>query len=397
MKCRKRKETITQIIIALLITLNQYNKAMDSSFAFFLILGIAAALFLVLFNYLFRKSFFRYIMTSLIVLVILGVVLGYLGALRGNMFFLLGVIVVATPSSLMMIAMQRAIQRPLKEIADKMNAVSEGDLSARLTYKLRRSNNEISQIASAFEKMVAEMRSSVETTQKNSNEVVGASEQFKSQATSISQGASTQAASTEQISASMEEMVANISQNMDNAQQGASMSSTVNAQIGEVSNEFQRTATAMKEIDSKISVVTDIAQKTNILAINAAIEAARAGEHGRGFAVVASEVRRLADMSAKSAEEIGTLSKQSADAVTGMGKALETTLPNVQKIASIIQEIATASQQQQAGTEQISAALDQLVQVTNENSSASQELSSTSDSLVNISENMLQNINRFTV
>lgn len=370
---------------------------MKSSFAFFLILGIAALLFLLLFNYLFRKSFFKYIMTSLIVLVILGVIVGYLGAIRGNTFFLVSIIVVATPSSLMMIAMQRAIQRPLKEIADKMNAVSEGDLSARLTHKLRRSNNEISQIASAFEKMVAEMRSSVETTQKNSNEVVGASEQFKSQATSISQGASTQAASTEQISASMEEMVANISQNMDNAQQGASMSSTVNAQIGEVSNEFQRTATAMKEIDSKISVVTDIAQKTNILAINAAIEAARAGEHGRGFAVVASEVRRLADMSAKSAEEIGTLSKQSADAVTGMGKALETTLPNVQKIASIIQEIATASQQQQAGTEQISAALDQLVQVTNENSSASQELSSTSDSLVNISENMLQNINRFTV
>lgn len=370
---------------------------MNSSFAFFLILGIAAALFLIFFNYLFRKSFFRYIMTSFIVLAILCVALGYLGALRGNIFFFVGIIVVATPSSLMMIAMQRAIQRPLKEIAEKMNAVSEGDLSAKLIHKLRSSNNEISQIASAFEKMVAEMRSSVETTQKNSNDVVGASEQFKSQATSISQGASTQAASTEQISASMEEMVANISQNMDNAQQGASMSSTVNAQIGEVSNEFQRTATAMKEIDSKISVVSDIAQKTNILAINAAIEAARAGEQGRGFAVVASEVRRLADMSAKSAEEIGTLSKQSADAVTGMGKALETTLPNVQKIASIIQEIATASQQQQAGTEQISAALDQLVQVTNENSSASQELSSTSDSLVNISENMLQNINRFTV
>lgn len=112
---------------------------MDSTFAFFLVLGIAAALFLVLFNYLFRKSFFRYIMTSLIVLVILGVVLGYLRALRDNTFFLMSIIVVATPSSLMMIAMQRAIQRPLKEIAEKMNAVSEGDLSAKLTHKLRRS------------------------------------------------------------------------------------------------------------------------------------------------------------------------------------------------------------------------------------------------------------------
>ena len=88
---------------------------MGSSFAFFLILGIAAALFLVLFNYLFRKSFFKYIMTSIIVLVLLGVALGYLGALLGNMFFFVGIIVVATPSSLMMIAMQRAIQRPLKK------------------------------------------------------------------------------------------------------------------------------------------------------------------------------------------------------------------------------------------------------------------------------------------
>lgn len=99
--------------------------------------------------------------------------------------------------------------------------------------------------------MITKMRSSVETTQRNSNEVVGASEQFKSQAASISQRASTQAASTEQISASMEEMVANISQNIDNAQQRASMSSTVNAQIGEVSAPYPFTAPKSSSAFSK--------------------------------------------------------------------------------------------------------------------------------------------------
>lgn len=370
---------------------------MSQTAIFLTTLGIIVALFIPIFNYIFRKSFFKYIIYFIILIVVVVINLGYFSALYGNAVFVWGVIIFAPPIIWGVVALQKAIQRPLKDIAEKMRAVGEGDLTAELTIRLRSKSNEIGQIAEAFKRMTENVRASIEASQSNSHEVVSVCEQFRRQAATLSQGASTQASSSEEISASMEEMAANISQNLDNAQQGASISQRVDSEIGRVNDEFRRTANAMKEIDSKIGVVSDIAQKTNILAINAAIEAARAGEQGRGFAVVASEVRRLADMSARSAEEIGALSRQSADAVAGMGAALDTSIPNIRKIASIVQEIASASQEQQTGTEQIGSALDQLVQVTNENSQASQELNSTSDTLLSISEKMQAAINRFTI
>lgn len=370
---------------------------MTNTVAFLLIVGGILLVFTPAFNYIFRKSFFKYIINFIILMVAIVINLGYFSAKYGNTVFFIGFVVAAPPLIWGIIAMQRAIQRPLQEIAKKMNAVGQGDLTVEFSTRQRFRNNEIGQIAEAFMKMTNNVRASIQASQSNSHEVVVVSEQFKRQASTLSQGASTQASSSEEISASMEEMVANISQNLDNARQGASTSKQVDSEIGHVNDEFRRTADAMKEIEAKIGVVGDIAQKTNILAINAAIEAARAGEQGRGFAVVASEVRRLADLSAKSAEEIGNLSRQSIDAVAGMGAALETTIPNIRKIASIVQEIASASQEQQTGTEQIGAALDQLVQVTNENSNASHELNTTSDTLLTISESMQKTINQFTI
>lgn len=366
-----------------------------SSSVFFIILGTASVLMVPVLFYVFRRSFFLQIVAVIELIAILMICLGFFSATYGNRVLIAGIVTVAPIAIWRIGALQRSIQRPMKELQGKMNAIGEGDLTVMLSKGTVEKNNEIGALAASFQKMVASVRESVQSTQKNSFDVVSSTEQIKNQTGSISQGVSTQAASAEQISASMEEMVANISQNMDNARQGATMSQKIDGEIGHVSDEFQRTAAAMKEIEAKIGVISDIAHKTNILAINAAIEAARAGEQGRGFAVVASEVRRLADMSAKSAEEIGELSKQSVGAVDSMGSALETSIPNIRKIASIVQEIASASEQQQVGSEQIGSALDQLVQVTNENSSATQELNATSDSLVGISQNMQTTVNRF--
>lgn len=334
--------------------------------------------------YIFKRSFMLLIINAVIVLLVLVAIVSYASALYGLKIFLISSAVIAPVAIGVFLYIQRVLQGAVKQIAMQMGEVAEGDLTVRIDDRLLSSKTEIGLLAKNFEGMARAMREGFTQNAANGEKVVNASAQFKEQAGRISAGASTQAASAEEISASMEEMVANISQNLDNAREGAVISSQVDKEVGRVSEEFNRTATSMREIEEKIGIVGDIAQKTNILAINAAIEAARAGEHGRGFAVVAAEVRRLADQSAQSAQQIGELSKQSVEAVDSMGNALDTTIPNIRKISSIIQEIASASQEQQTGTAQISAALDQLVQITNENSSAAADLSGASEQLAAI-------------
>ncbi len=92
-----------------------------------------------------------------------------------------------------------------------------------------------------------------------------------------------------------------------------------------------RTAVAMKEVAEKISIIEEIARKTDLLALNAAVEAARAGEHGKGFAVVASEVRKLAERSQTAAAEISRLTADGVRTAEGAGQLLAKLVPDIQR------------------------------------------------------------------
>lgn len=291
----------------------------------------------------------------------------------------------------------RQVKRPIQAASMHMQEIANGDFSQPIPHALTSRRDEFLSIAQAMERMVGGISGLVHYSQQTAGSMATSSEQFKNQSLLISKGANNQAASAEEISAAMEELAANISQNLDNAKQGAVISSQVDKDLNEVSTAFKNTAQSMHEIQGKIGVVSDIAHKTNILAINAAIEAARAGELGRGFAVVATEVRRLADMSQKAALEIKQLSEGSSQAVDTMGKTLEATIPNIKKITEVVQEIASSSAEQQTGGEQVNSALSQLVQVTNENSSTSEELSAEAESLEEIALQLKDNVGRFTV
>jgi methyl-accepting chemotaxis protein len=287
--------------------------------------------------------------------------------------------------SLLGIFFARSISRPLVEGVEFAKKMSIGDLSASIQV---RSNDEIGILAGALNDMGQKIREIVSSILTGANGIVAASQQITSASSQLSQSSSEQAASTEEASSSMEEMVSNIEQNTDNAQQTEKISQKAAKAISTGYRSVEDTVRAMKTITERISVIGEIAEKTDLLAINAAIEAARAGEHGKGFAVVAAEVRKLAERSQTAAREINEVSASSVRIADEAGKLLESIVPEVEKTASLVQEIAAASIEQNSGATQINNTIQQLTMITQQNAASSEELASSAEELNSQAENM---------
>lgn len=263
------------------------------------------------------------------------------------------------------------------DIVEIATRAAEGDL----TTQFETTNKEETGVYLAVKNMTEKLRVVVGDVITASENVAIGSKQLSSSSEEMSQGSTEQAASAEQTSSSMEEMASTIKQNADNAQQTEKIARKSSEAARESGEAVVNTVNAMKEIAEKISIIKEIARQTDLLALNAAIEAARAGEHGKGFAVVAAEVRKLAERSKTSAEQIDHLSSTSVEVADKAGKMLTELVPDIQKTASLVQEISASSIEQDKGVGQVNKAIQQLDTVIQQNVSAAEQISSTSEEL----------------
>ncbi len=303
-------------------------------------------------------------------------------ASQNNLFvlsiaFLVGAIVLAIIISL---AITRFITSTLggepKELEEIANRMGNGDL----TIDTSNAGNRQGVIKIMLE-MVERLKGVMVSISTGADNINSASQQLSGGAQQISSGVSEQAASAEEVSSSMEEMAANIQQNTSNALKTRDLSAKASSDVEEVAAASEESMQAVNDINDKINVVVQIAEKTDLLAINAAVEAARAGDQGRGFAVVAAEVRKLAERSQAAASSIVELAERGAQLSEKSTAMLKALVPNIVETSQLVDEIATGSQEQETGVNQVNSAVQQLSHVTQQNASNSEEMASSSEEL----------------
>lgn len=288
----------------------------------------------------------------------------------------------------------RSITIPLKRLVYNTKQIANGNLSVESSLDRK---DEMGELSNAFDTTVIKLREIISSIKENIGNVNSGSMQLATSAQQIAQGSNEQAASAEEIGSSIEEMASTIDQNTRNAQQTEVISAKSKQGIIEGQEATNNTLETMTDIAEKIMVINDIAEKTDLLAINAAIEAARAGEYGEGFAVVATEIRKLAENTQVAGNEIVELATSSLKIAQKSGAVLSELVPDVQNTATLIQEITAASIEQNSNANQINKAVQQFNSVVQQNSATAEELSSSSEELASQSQALQDAIDFFTL
>jgi methyl-accepting chemotaxis protein len=290
-----------------------------------------------------------------------------------------------------------SVVRPLANALDKLRDLAEGNLNITSEQELIHNRDDIGLLYLSTDKLKTNLTQIVNNINLNVGHLSSSARKLSEVSQKLSQEATLQASSAEEVSSSMEQMASNIMQNTENAKEANRNAQETEQGVLDSVNAAEEAMVYTKQINEKISIIRDIAFQTNILALNAAVEAAHAGEHGKGFAVVASEVRKLAERSASSAQEIENLVKKLNNASDKAGEKLNAIIPQVKNNLKLVNEIALASSEQSSGANQINSAVHQLNQITQHNVVASEEMASGSLELNNQAEQLNTLIGYFKI
>lgn len=321
-------------------------------------------------------------------------------------------------------------------LLNAMNEFSRGNLSVNIA---DHRDDDMGLLMKGFNTTVQTVGQLIYSVKENVEMTLSISAQLSEQTNHIEQAIQSQVMQTHDVSAAIEEMSSTITDNARTATGAANEAESgerlahnggnVTRQtiekmnqiariVAESTETIERLGVSSQQIGEIVSVINDIADQTNLLALNAAIEAARAGEQGRGFAVVADEVRKLAERTAVSTKQISqmirTIQQETNQAVhqmrqgniavtegttlaTEAGAALQSIVESASAIQVSVNQIAAATEQQSSTSSQIARSMESIMAISNDTGQSVQYIAGTTQELLQAAERLQSTIRLFSV